>query len=564
MSESEHRMIEILRILNVQEKPIGSKVIADELKNKGYNLGERAVRYHMQILDEKGYTERKGYSGRVITELGRGKLEKGLIYDQVDFTFSKFEERIYLTDFDYNKKCGNVIVNTSNILDNKAFDIIKKVFAAGVCVSPLINAKKIEINGKKGYVMKTICGTTIDGVFLKNGIPSIPQYGGLVEIEDYYPTKFSELISYKKTSITPLDAFIAKDMTSVLDVAEHGTGTIPANFRIIPETGLKKAKEIIQKLEKVGIGGVLEIGETSENVLGIPVPEGMVGISIIGGITPFCAAQEMDYKVDIKTGEEFIDYNKLKELESSKHKIKKAKKVEYKKTPFILTKSLNRMNQVDYDIETNEGNIVANISYLDRLDLDDALTIMKRTYKNLPKYMNPLFNIVDHPSDESKVGIATVCSLSIDGILINNGIMSTPRYGGLLELGKPPLFVEMISYDGSSIDPHKIFIFKNLTQISKRKNPKKILASIKEVPYIARPECKAILDKINENGFPIFKVGKPRELVYNAKVDNYNFGIVTGSGLNSIAAIKEKGIAIEAKAVETILPIEDMSLIYEQ
>ena len=67
MSESEHRMIEILRILNIQEKPIGSKVIADELKTKGYNLGERAVRYHMQIIDEKGYTERQGYSGRVIT-----------------------------------------------------------------------------------------------------------------------------------------------------------------------------------------------------------------------------------------------------------------------------------------------------------------------------------------------------------------------------------------------------------------------------------------------------------------------------------------------------------------
>ena len=75
MSESEHRMIEILRILNVQEKPIGSKVIADELKNKGYNLGERAVRYHMQILDEKGYTERKGYSGRVITEEGNLKKD---------------------------------------------------------------------------------------------------------------------------------------------------------------------------------------------------------------------------------------------------------------------------------------------------------------------------------------------------------------------------------------------------------------------------------------------------------------------------------------------------------
>ena len=49
MSESEHRMIEILRILNEQDKPTGSKLIADELRNKGFNLGERAVRYHMQI-----------------------------------------------------------------------------------------------------------------------------------------------------------------------------------------------------------------------------------------------------------------------------------------------------------------------------------------------------------------------------------------------------------------------------------------------------------------------------------------------------------------------------------
>ena len=73
MTESEHKIIEILRILNEQNKPTGSKLIAEELKNKGFNLGERAVRYHMQILDEKGYTERMGYSGRQITELGRKK-----------------------------------------------------------------------------------------------------------------------------------------------------------------------------------------------------------------------------------------------------------------------------------------------------------------------------------------------------------------------------------------------------------------------------------------------------------------------------------------------------------
>ena len=55
------------------------------------------------------------------------------------------------------------------------------------------------------------------------------------------------------------------------------------------------------------------------------------------------------------------------------------------------------------------------------------MSIMKKTYKSLPDYMNPHFNIVDHPTDETKVGIATVCSLSIDGILIKNGIMRKMR-----------------------------------------------------------------------------------------------------------------------------------------
>ena len=37
MSESEHKIIEILRILNEQNKPTGSKLIAKELKNKVFN-----------------------------------------------------------------------------------------------------------------------------------------------------------------------------------------------------------------------------------------------------------------------------------------------------------------------------------------------------------------------------------------------------------------------------------------------------------------------------------------------------------------------------------------------
>jgi len=296
----------------------------------------------------------------------------------------------------------------------------------------------------------------------------------------------------------------------------------------------------------------------------------MVGISIIGGLTPFCAAQEKDYEVNIKTGEELFDYKKLKEFEQVKYQIKpnknknKYNNIKSKKTPFILSKSLNRISKVNYDIETQQGNVIVNISYLNKTQLNESLDIFKKMYKDYPKYINPYFKLVEHPTNKDKIGLATVCSSTIDGILINNGILCTPQYGGLLELGKPPLFIEMISYNGSSIDPHKIFIFKNLFNISKKQGPKKILASIKEVPYIARPNSEEILNKITEQHFSVLKIGKPRELVYNAKVDNYNFGIVAGSGLNSIAAIKENEIEIEVKAIESIMPLEDMDLIFHQ
>lgn len=557
MSESERRMIEILRILNKQEKPTGSKLIADELKEKGFNLGERAVRYHMQILDEKGFTERKGYSGREITELGREKLEKGLIYDQVDFIYSKFQELIYLTDFNYMDKKGNVVVNTSTIYSEESYDILKNIFTSGLSVSHYVNINRVE--NQEPIEIKTICGTTIDGILLNEGIVSQPLYGGLLKIEDYRPISFEELISYKKTSISPLDAFIAPKMTSVLEVMNEGTGYIPANFRLIPSVGKEKTMKILSKLQKIGIGGIIAMSEDGENILGLPVDSGMVGIGIIGGITPFCALQELGHDINIKIGEELENFNELKPITSNmNNELKEHKQNIQSNVSFILSKSWNLIQQVDLDIEKKSGNIIANISYINKEDIDEAIETMQKSYELNKKYVNPHFQIISHPEDENKVGIATICSLSIDGLLIKNGIKSMPKYGGLLELTEPPLFIDLISYTGSSIDPHKIFIAKDMTSIISDNRPKRLLASLKEIPFVARNHSVYLLDKLSELGLPIYKIGKPRELTYNAKVDNYYFGLVTGSGLNTIAAIKEKGIDIEVKAATKLMPFESM------
>ncbi|WP_298502289.1 DUF128 domain-containing protein [uncultured Methanobrevibacter sp.] len=557
MSESEHRMIEILRILSAQDKPTGSKLIADELRNKGFNLGERAVRYHMQILDEKGYTERMGYSGRQITDLGREKLEKGLIYDQVDFIHSKFEEMIYLADFNYMTQSGNVVVNTSTVYNEESINIMKDIIESGLCVSPYVNLNRV---GNKDEIEVTaLCGTTIDGILLNEGIPSQPEYGGLLKIEDFHPIKFTELISYKKTSVTPLDAFSNTNQTSVLDVITKGSGMIPANFRLIPGIGRKKAIDIISQLNKIGIGGIINISEEGKDTLGVHVPEGMVGITIVGGVTPFCAIKELGEEIDIKIAEEIIDFKTLAPITSTINKtLTQIKDNNQQKIPFLLSKSWNLIQQVNFDVEKRKGDIIANVSYINEDDLDAALNIMAETYNSNPKYINPYYNLVNHPTDEDKLGIATICSLSIDGLLINNGIMSNPIYGGLLELTEPPLFIDLISYNGTTIDPHKIFLSKNMTSISPNIGTKKILASFKEVPYIARDHAVYLLEILKSTGFSIYKIGKPREVTYNAKADNYNFGIVAGSGLNTIGAIKENGIDIEVKAIEKLIPFEEM------
>ena len=557
MSESEYRMIEILRILSVQEKPTGSKLIADELKNKGFNLGERAVRYHMQILDEKGYTERRGYSGRVITDLGREKLEKGLIYDQVDFIHSKFEEMIYLTDFNYMEQKGNVVVNTSTIYNEESINILEEIFKSGLSVSPYVHLNKVENNDE--IEVTTICGTTIDGILLNEGIASQLQYGGLLQIEDSRPIKFTDIISYRKTSITPLDAFTNSGLTSVLDVIKTGNGIIPANFRLIPGVSRQKTIDIINKLNKIGINGVIGISDEGKDILGLPVPDGMVGICIIGGIAPFCALKELGQEIDIKIAEEIKDFNTLSPITSTiHHSLMPAIETKQPKIPFLLSKSWNLIQQVNFDVEKRKGNIISNVSYVKRSQLDDALGIMDETYNNNPRYINPYYKLIDHPTDNDKIGIATICSLSIDGLLINNGIMSTPKYGGVLELTEPPLFIDLISYNGTTIDPHKIFLSKKLTSISNINSPNKILASVKEIPYISREYAVQLLERLNNIGFSIYKIGKPRELVYNAKVDNYNFGVIAGGGLNSIGAIKEKGIEIEVKAMEKLIPFESM------
>ncbi len=302
------------------------------------------------------------------------------------------------------------------------------------------------------------------------------------------------------------------------------------------------------------------MGNEGESVLGIPVDNNMVGIAVIGGISPLCAAKEAGFDVNIKLAENTIEFGEMQSLIKPKPVLKTTGPEIPEKVKFLLSKAWNLIYQVDFDLETHIGNVITNVSYVKTEELDDAIDIFEEVMKTGPQYCTSKYFKIVTGKEPNKTGIATVCSLTIDGILIKNGVSTTPQYGGILETdSKKPRFIELTAYSGSSLDPHEIYIAKGMTSVSDAiKDGGRVLASLREIPYIARPDAVEVLEEVQDAGFSILKVGKPSELVYNAKVERYHVGIVAPGGLNPIAALKEHGMDVEPKAVETIMKVSDM------
>jgi repressor of nif and glnA expression len=318
----ERKLVEIIRIINESDKPLGARLIADELHTRGFAIGERAVRYHLRILDERGFTEKHGYIGRTITERGRKELSDALISDRFGFVITKIEQLIYKTNYDLDTGKGDVIVNLTNIdkddFDN-ATDIIKHAMDYGATISPRVAILEedtdMDIYVPKGKVaIATVCSITLDGLLLKSGIPVMPIYGGVMQMEDHKPEGFLDLISYSGTSIDPIKIFIRRKATSILDTIETGNGRMLANVRQIPTSAASLAAEVFERAKKVDISGHLCIGNPDEDVLYAPIEKGKVGIPVMVGTNAVAAVEEAGINVDTHPVSAMFEYSKMKPL----------------------------------------------------------------------------------------------------------------------------------------------------------------------------------------------------------------------------------------------------------
>ena len=164
---------------------------------------------------------------------------------------------------------------------------------------------------------------------------------------------------------------------------------------------------------------------------------------------------------------------------------------------------------------------------------------------------------------KDKVGLATVCSLIINGSLLKAGIPIDSKFGGVLQIrnNRSLRFVDLIYYSGSTVDPSEVFIRAKMTDVQGvvRKGEGKVLANFRELPAQCRPLIEEVTNQLKEVGLGgLMMMGNTSEAVCGISVGLNRVGIILLGGLTPIAAVVEAGIEVENHAMSTLLDYQNL------
>ncbi len=247
------------------------------------------------------HARRGRHGGRTITELGIGEIKDALVMERVGFTAAKVDTLAWKISFDLASKSGLVVLNVSLIRESclrAAINEIIPVFRAGLSMGEYLylgrSGEEIgEFQIPPGYVaIGTVCTVTLNGVLLSARIPTDSRFGGMLEVQNRTPIRFTDVIYYDGTSLDPLEIFIKGGLTSVREAVRTGHGRIGVSFREVPTAAMAEVEKVLRRMDQIGLGGVLMIGRPSQPVLDFPVQEGRTAILLIGGLNPLAAVEE--------------------------------------------------------------------------------------------------------------------------------------------------------------------------------------------------------------------------------------------------------------------------------
>jgi hypothetical protein len=165
-------------------------------------------------------------------------------------------------------------------------------------------------------VVGTVCSLTYNGLLASAGVPVRSRFGGLLEMRDGRPVRFTHIIHYDGTTLDPMEIFIKARMTSVGDAARTGNGVIGASYREVPGIALPRVHKIARQMEQAGLGGMLVIGQPSRPLLDIPVDQGRAGFVIAAGLNPIAAVEEAGIATENRAIARLCEFDTLEPLVS--------------------------------------------------------------------------------------------------------------------------------------------------------------------------------------------------------------------------------------------------------
>ena len=235
-------------------------------------------------------------------------------YEPLVFTLSRIENLMHQVSFDPVEMNGKIITNTSLVEKerlNETLAVFYDIIQSGLSVSPLIMLEE-----EKGLIkIKTACSLTISGVLLKHGIPVRPKGGGLIEVVERGPTRFTDMLLYWATTIDPIDVLTSQELTDITGMMRTGNGRILGNLQEAPMLARERIEEVLDQLTAAEFTGVLELGEPNMNVLGVSVERDHVGIALVGGTNLVAAAQECGIKMRHESISDLTDVADMKHIE---------------------------------------------------------------------------------------------------------------------------------------------------------------------------------------------------------------------------------------------------------
>ncbi|MDH3982368.1 MAG: NrpR regulatory domain-containing protein [Kiritimatiellaceae bacterium] len=321
MDKREKKRLAILDVLSANERPLGSSKITDILVAQGVEISERTVRLYLQELDKQGMTENLGRRGRRITEGGMREAGDSRVLERMGFLSGKIDTMAYRMDFDPTTQSGHVVLNLSLLrpsdITTERRRLIGKVFAKSYAMGKLMALfEPGEIFcgtpiPEDMIGIGTVCSITLNGVLLRRGIPTVSRFGGLLELANGRPTRFVELINYDGTSIDPLEVFIRSGMADYIGAVTSGNGKIGASFREFPAESIETVHAVAARLEAIGLGSLMCLGNPGQSIYGIPVGPQRIGAVIIGGLNPMSIFEETGLRVQSRALSGLVDFRRL-------------------------------------------------------------------------------------------------------------------------------------------------------------------------------------------------------------------------------------------------------------